>query len=249
MKKNSKYEETFEAFTKKLDSAKKEPVDFSFYPYSSLSNVFHLNKLLSGHLDRFEELFVGKTLLDIGTADGDMALYANEIGAKHITVIEHSPTNFNNLKGLYFLKEYFKSNMDIIECDIDSQQWPDIEPVDFAFFLGILYHLKNPIHCLESLARVTKSAVFSSRVFDKMPNVRGFTFSEDQLAYLWRPAEVNNDDTNWWCFTENGMKLALERSGWKIIKTARVDSSVGTAEPIGMEKDGRFFIYAESIIA
>lgn len=245
----SDYSHKLQEFKKKLEDAKSQKVDFEFYPYSSLSNVFHLNKLLTGVVGSFEELLVGKSVMDIGTADGDMSLYAEYIGAKDLTVIEYSPTNYNNLKGLYFLKDHFKNKMNIIECDIDTQQWPRMDPVDFTFFLGILYHLKNPLYCLENLARVTKSAVFSSRVFDKIPRLSNVSYANEQIAYLWKPAEVNNDDTNWWCFTEASMRLALERTGWKIITATRVDSWEGTSEPTGMEKDGRYFIYAVSLIA
>lgn len=238
-----------EEFTQKLTLAKQEKVDFEFYPYSSLSNIYHLNKLLHGVVDNFEELLIGKSVMDIGTADGDMSLYAEYIGAKDVTVIEYSPTNYNNLKGLYFLRDHFKNDTKIIECDIDTQQWPALKPVDFTFFLGILYHLKNPLYCLENLAKVTRTAVFSSRVFDTMSQFRNASFTEEQVAYLWKPAEVNNDDTNWWCFSEAAMRLALERTGWKIIKAVRVDNFVHQSEPVGMEKDGRYFIYAESLVA
>ena len=54
--------------------------------------------------------------------------------------------------------------------------------------------------------------------------------------------ECNNDDTNWWCFTDECLKRMLDRSGWEIISYKRFGCQ-RESEPSSLEKDGRAFVF------
>src|SRR6185437_3180823 len=56
---------------------------------------------------------------------------------------------------------------------------------DLIFFLGILYHLKNPFYALESLAKVTRHMLISTRVAKLSP--AGRSMRDLPVAYLLHP--------------------------------------------------------------
>ena len=69
-------------------------------------------------------------------------------------VIDNEYTNFNGLEGARTLKEALNSSVIIRSVDLDSQFSLAGQKYDAVFFLGTLYHLKNPFFLLESLARI-----------------------------------------------------------------------------------------------
>src|SRR5689334_11208854 len=54
---------------------KAEPVTFDWYPYDSLGNMVHLEQLLEHSEFDFKAAVAGKTILDLGCADGDFAFF------------------------------------------------------------------------------------------------------------------------------------------------------------------------------
>ena len=139
------------------------------------------------------------------------------------------------------------SSVGIHEVDLDSQFHLPGE-YDVALFLGILYHLKNPYYAMEQLARRVRRVFMSTRVmaFDRPVDEPGaLDISAKPLAYLVGPAEANNDATNYWMFTETGLKRLLDRCGWNILqyKTA---GAVGRSDPWSQDGDERAFLLLES---
>ena len=92
---------------------------------------------------------------DIGAADGDLAFFLERQGLS-VDMIDNEYTNFNGLEGARILKETLNSAVAIQSVDLDSQFSLAGQKYDAVFFLGTLYHLKNPFFLLESLARLTR---------------------------------------------------------------------------------------------
>ena len=138
------------------------PSEFGWYPYGTL-NIFHvLSDLLTGDNRDFLSRVGDGLIVDIGAADGDLAFFLESLGYRaHIA--DFAPTNFNNCRGMRLLKQNFNSSVEILEIDLDSQFKLPADRYELAFFLGILYHLKNPYLALESLAKQARYAFISSR--------------------------------------------------------------------------------------
>jgi tRNA (mo5U34)-methyltransferase len=45
----------------------------------------------------------------------------------------------------------------------------------------------------------------------------GFPLSKYAVAYLLGPEECNNDSTNFWIFSDEGLKRLIHRTGWSIL--------------------------------
>lgn len=232
------------AFREELQQTKArlEPEQF-WYPYDTLSNFLHFEKLLQGeHKDTVANLRA-KTIVDIGSADGDMAFFLESRG-NTVDVVDHASTNFNGLRGVTRLKEHLASAVSIYDIDLDSQFSLPRAHYDAAFFLGILYHLKNPYYMMEALARRVDVCFLSTKVA-KYAGPLDTRIDGLPIAYLLGPTEANNDPTNFWVFSDPGLRRLLERTGWDVISYVTV-GNVTHSDPATAAGDERAFCYLRS---
>jgi tRNA (mo5U34)-methyltransferase len=187
-----------------------------WYPYATLRNIFVLERLLAGVGLDLLELCRGKygRVADIGAADGDIAFFLEDLGFS-VDVVDNEFTNFNKLDGARILKRTLNSSVTIRSIDLDSRSQLFAERYDAVFLLGILYHLKNPFSILERLAHATRYCFLSTRIARQTAD--GSPLSKYPLAYLLEPDECNNDTTNFWIFSDEGLKRLIHRTGWRIL--------------------------------
>ena len=198
-----------------------------WYPYPTLRNISVLEQLLSGVGLNLLELCRGEygRIADIGAADGDLAFFLEELGFT-VDVVDNEYTNFNKLEGARILKKALNSSAAIRSIDLDSRNHLFPERYDAAFFLGVLYHLKNPFSILERLAHVARYCFLSTRIARQTAD--GLALSKHPLAYLLGPEECNNDSTNFWIFTDEGLKRLLHRTGWNILAFTTIGDTSGS---------------------
>jgi tRNA (mo5U34)-methyltransferase len=199
-----------------------------WYPYATLRNLPALERLLAGVGLDLLELCRGKygRVADIGAADGDLAFFLEDLGLS-VDVVDNEYTNFNKLDGARILKKALNSSVAIHSIDLDSRSQLFTKRYDAAFFLGVLYHLKNPFSILERLAHVTRYCFLSTRIARQ--TVDGLPLSKYPVAYLLGPEECNNDSTNFWIFSDEGLKRLIQRAGWNILAYTTIgDTSSST---------------------
>jgi tRNA (mo5U34)-methyltransferase len=245
------------AFNARLEEVKRRlaPRDFGWYPYGSLSNFAHLDRLLTGENRALLDLAKGGVILDIGAADGDTAFFLESLGQR-VHVIDYPPTNFNGCRGFRALREALDSRVPLTEIDLDGQfSLPEGE-FGLALVLGLLYHLKNPFYFLEQLAsraahivlstRVTRFNVANgSQVAAGPVNAMRIDLKTVPVAYLVDPHETNNDPTNFWIFTVAGLRRLLDRTGWEILDLVTLGAT-DASDPATAEGDERAFLLARS---
>ncbi len=230
---------------------------FAWYPYNTLSNFSHLNALLTGGHRSLLELIGGKQVVDIGCADGDTAFFLETLGCT-VHTIDYSPTNYNGLQGVKLLKNALSSSVEIYEIDLDAQFFLPQEKYDLVFFLGILYHLKNPYYALEALAKAAKYCLISTRIakfntrnaeydtrLEKLIPDERTDFSHLPIAYLLDELEANNDSTSYWIFSDAGLRRILKRTGWDICDFMTVGNTANS-DPASAEGDERAFCLVKS---
>lgn len=233
-------------FEMALAARKREcgPGDFPWYPYGTLSNLVHLDRLLTGGSRDLRALIGERPLADVGGADGDMAFYLESQGVRAVDLIDYGPTNYNTLRGARLLKEHLQSRITIHEMDLDARfEWPRSD-YGLVLFLGILYHLKNPYYILESLAKVTRYSLVSTRIARYATD--GKTAIKDHsLAYLLASDECNNDATNFWIFSEAGLHRLFQRTGWTVLDFTCVGNT-RNSDPASAAGDERAFALVKS---
>ena len=217
-----------------------------WYPYPTLQNLGILEQLLERATLDFLQLCRGpyQKIADIGGADGDLASLLEKMDLP-VDLIDNEPTNFNRLEGARILKEALHSNVTIRTVDLDSQFTLSGEKYDAIFLLGILYHLKNPFFVLEKLATTARYCFLSTRIARQTDN--GQQISQEPIAYLLGPQECNNDSTNFWIFSEEGLKRLIDRTGWYLLSYVSVGIT-GNSTPAHPERDERAFCLLRSKI-
>jgi len=229
-------------FTLGLDAAKAQPPGdiFRWYPYSTISAIPILAPLLTDHFAAFRTGMEGG-MLDIGCGDGDLAYLFASLGCR-MTAVDLPSCNFNWMTGVRALRTRLNLPIDILEMDVDSHFQLDGGPYGLVLLLGILYHLKNPFQVLETLARNARYCVLSTRVAAR--SVAGTLIRDEPLAYLLDHREANNDPTNYWVFSHEGLLRLAKRTGWRVIG----HRSVGCAnsDPAASDADERMFVFLRS---
>jgi hypothetical protein len=230
------------------------PAGFAWYPYGTMTNFVLLEKLLSRPNRKLLDRAGDAPIADIGAADGDTAFFLESLGYR-AHAVDYPPTNYNSCRGIRLLKEALGSSVEIREVDLDRHFELPGERYGLAFFLGILYHLKNPFGALESLAGVARHAVVSTRIvrYNLAPKARGTNAVNRErvelrtvpAAYLVAADETNNDATNYWMFSEAGLRRTLERTGWDVLDFTTFGND-RTSDPATNEGDERAFCLLRS---
>ena len=202
-------------YRSKIDLVKsKSKESFNWYPYGILNNFIHLKDIFNKY--PLSNLANQQTkILDIGAADGDLSFFLEELGYK-ADIIDYGPTNYNNLLGAHALKKKLNSAVTIFDKNIDTQlSFPD-ESYELTILLGILYHLKNPFLVLEEISHRSKYLIISTRIARYI--AQGLNVKNNSIAYLLDTYESNNDPTNFWIFSEEGLKTIFKRTGWDVLE-------------------------------
>ena len=217
-----------------------------WYPWTSLGQFDILDDMLEGDTDALLKMVGHAPALDVGCGDGDISFFLESLGAK-VDAVDNAPTNYNALYGVRALKGALNSPLRIQATDIDTHPNFPAPHYGFTLMLGVLYHLKNPYLVLEELARRSDYIFLSTRIAQLAPD-RKTGYGGNPVAYLVEEDELNADYTNFWIFTEEGLKRIVRRTGWDILHYA-ASGNVAKSDPVTPEGDSRAYIVAKSRVS
>jgi len=217
--------------------------EFEWYPYDSFGSLLLAEKLLAGRGRSLRELTSSGPVLDVGCADGDLSFFLESEGCA-VDAVDWRITNHNFLRGFRRLHAALGSRVSLYEVDLDARfELPD-RYYTIAFFLGALYHLKNPFYALETLASRAYYCLLSTRIARWTPDQRT-ELQPHPVAYLVDADEFELDDSNYWVFSETGLRRLLRRSGWDVVEwTTFGDAS--HSDPLHPERDERAYCLLRS---
>jgi len=211
-----------------------------WYPYPTLWNVGLLERLSADAGLSLLQICRGEhgKVADIGAADGDLAFFMENQGLS-VDVIDNEATNFNRFQGVRILKDALTSSVTLRSVDLDAQIDLPSKKYDVIFLLGTLYHLKNPFFVLEKLAQKTRYCFASTRIARQTPD--GHLLSPYPVAYLLGPQECNDDHTNYWIFTDEGLKRLFDRTGWSVLSQINIGDTTNST-PTDPDRDERAYV-------
>ena len=172
----------------------------------------------------------GKSVLDIGAWNGYFSFEAKRRQAERVLATDHFCWTPEINGRVTFDLARTALNLEIEDLEIDV---PDLTPdrigqFDVVLFLGVFYHLVDPIQALQKVAALTKEVAVVETPLD----LRGL----ERPAMVFYPgAELNNDPTNWWGPNRQCMEALL-----KLVGFARI---VYQPHPIEKGKRGIFHAY------
>ncbi len=134
----------------------------------------------------------GLSVLDVGAWDGYYAFEAERRGAESVVATDSycwSGAGWGDRRGFDLAHSILRSNVEAIDCEPHELGEVVNRQFDIVLFLGVLYHLRDPMPALSSLRTVTKGVLIletEALVSSKHPELRVFP-----------GRELNDDPTNW----------------------------------------------------
>jgi tRNA (mo5U34)-methyltransferase len=152
----------------------------------------------------------GKSVLDIGAWNGYFSFEAKRRQAERVLATDHhcwSP-GINGRATFDLARTALKLDVEGLDIDV-----PDLTPdrvgrFDVVLFLGVFYHLVNPIQALQHLAALTNEvAVIETHLDLRVIERPGMVF--------YPGTELNNDPTNWWGPNRQCVEALLKLVGFE----------------------------------
>lgn len=165
----------------------------------------------------FDQLdLTNKSVLDVGAWNGGFSLEAWRRGANKITALDSFVWESETFKGretIELVIDAHKAPIDLLHLDIGSQTKPLVNKIgqyDVVLFLGVFYHLVDPIAALKQVSDVAKECLvvetYLESTGDELPSMRFFPGSE-----------LGDDETNWWGPNEKLIVDLLKLNGFSRI--------------------------------
>ena len=235
------------SFRDQLDELKNvsRATEFNWYPYNTFGVFPILIQMLQEDRRDLLALAGAGPLLDIGCGDGDLSFFFESLGCR-VMAIDNPATNYNRTLGFSTLRAALGSSVELNVSDVDTGLDLRGRTFGLALCLGVLYHLKNPFGFLETLARHVRHCILSTRI--AQVTARGTAIDREPVAYLLNPSEANHDPTNYWIFSEAGLRRILDRTGWDLCDYATTGFERGS-DPVHGDRDQRAFCMIRSKLA
>ncbi|MFB2567021.1 class I SAM-dependent methyltransferase [Rhizobium sp. IMFF44] len=159
----------------------------------------------------------GKTVLDIGAWDGFYSYKAEELGAKDVLATDWycwGGPGWGTKEGFEYAHRDLKSKVRSLEADVFALDPEKISTFDTVLFLGVLYHLSDPLAGLKKAAALSKSHLV---VLTHAIN------NNTETPLLEYREGFNGDDTTFWYPNIACLKSILERQRFNTFDAIKVE--------------------------
>ena len=139
----------------------------------------------------------GRSVLDIGAWDGFFSFEAERRRAAHVVAADHYAWHGTGWgtgqgkAGFLLAREALNSRVKDVDLDVMDLSPERVGTFDVVLFLGVLYHVPNPLLALERVASVTRGMLILETVVDMVGIGR-------PAAAFYPGRELGDDPTNWW---------------------------------------------------
>ena len=139
----------------------------------------------------------GKSVLDLGTLTGAFAVEAARRGAARVVAVDYvgwRPPFLYGREAFDYVVADSGFQIEGLELDLDDSPrlLDQIGSFDIVLFLGVFYHLRDPIAVLKEISKITREALVVETywAWDLPPHPPAMIFYPDK--------ELAGDPTNWW---------------------------------------------------
>lgn len=160
----------------------------------------------------------GRSVLDIGAWDGFFSFEAERRGAARVVASDFYAWHGEGWgsgqgkAGFELARRALGSRVEDVDVDVMDLSPDRVGLFDIVLFLGVLYHLPNPLLALERVAAVTRSLLVLETVVDMVGLSR-------PAAAFYPGRELNDDPTNWWGPNHAAVHGMLRAVGFASVET------------------------------
>ena len=169
----------------------------------------------------------GRSVLDIGAWDGFYSFEAERRGAARVVALDHYVWERDQGKaGFDLAREVLDSRVEPVVADFMTADLDALGRFDVVLFLGVLYHLQDPLGAMRRLAAVTgEVAVIESEA------VAFPAHEERALCEFFAGAELGGDPTNWWVPNLRALSDLCSAAGFAAISVVQGPPEVAGPGP------------------
>jgi tRNA (mo5U34)-methyltransferase len=117
-------------------------------------------------------------------------------------------------RGFDFAKATLGSKVEPRLADFASADLSPLGRFDVVFYLGVLYHMKEPLTCLERVRSVTNEVAVIETQAIHVQNLE-----HERILQFHPGGEINNDFGNWYVTSEAALHSLCRAAGFSSVKT------------------------------
>lgn len=133
----------------------------------------------------------GKSVLDVGAWDGYFSFAAERMGAARVVALDSFVWQNFSKEPFELARRTLGSRIEDVELEVHEIAPATVGKFDVVFFLGVLYHMRDPMSALESVSSVTDELLVMETLTD-------MNFTKRPAAAFYPGSDFVGDETNWW---------------------------------------------------
>ncbi len=154
----------------------------------------------------------GLSVLDVGAWDGFYSFECERRGASSVTSMDiWEPSHNATSEGYAVAHCAYKSLAKPIRGSVHDLDVNIHGMHDLVLFLGVFYHLKNPLEALFSLRKVTRGTLVLETASD-------FAFTRKPVLAFYENDELGKDDSNWFAPNASALIGMCKAAGFRKVE-------------------------------
>lgn len=165
----------------------------------------------------------GLRALDVGARDGFFSFELERRGAD-VLALDYMPPQKT---GFAVARELLGSGVEYVTDNVYNVTVERYGQFDIVLFLGVLYHLRNPLQALDVLWEVCRGQIFvETQLLDHAflrpdGSFRSLSERDEELGVVplmqfYPRASLNGDFTNWWAPNAACLRALLDAAGFDV---------------------------------
>jgi tRNA (mo5U34)-methyltransferase len=156
----------------------------------------------------------GKTVLDIGAWDGFFSFECERRGARRVVALDGGVWRVDSIgkAGFEFARQVLNSKVEDVEMEVSEISVDRLGRFDLVLFLGVLYHLPDPVGAFLKVASVAAHDIIVETHVDLMeiatPAMAFYPFEE-----------CAKDGSNWCGPNKAAVEAMLKLAGFQTIES------------------------------
>jgi tRNA (mo5U34)-methyltransferase len=159
---------------------------------------------------RLPERLDGWSVADVGACDGFFSFEAERRGAERVVAFDSYIWQVRGRTGFDLARRVLGSEVEPVEMEVVDLS-PEHGSFDLTLFLGVLYHLRDPLLALERVASITRNMLVLESHVDLLGSRR-------PAGAFYPGAELMNDPTNWWGLNPPAIEAMLRVVGFSRVR-------------------------------
>lgn len=153
----------------------------------------------------------GKSVLDIGAWDGYFSFSAERLGAERVVALDSVIWHNVSKEPFEIARKRLRSSVEDVDLEVLEISPETVGMFDVVLFLGVLYHMRDPMAALEAVASVTKELLVLETFTD-------MAWSPRKAVAFYPGTYLGGDHSNWWGPNPAATVAMVEEFGFKEVR-------------------------------